>query len=280
MPRIEALFDYDVRDTSIRPAADGMFYLTGSTGAPDMWAVTGDVHLWKSPDLRQWSPVITRPRPRPVVWNIDRDGTWEKTITLRDGAPFRPLWAPEIHYLKGTFWIPYSIPRLGTGLLKSTTGRPERPYVSAIKDGGPLTDGIDASLFEDEDGTVYFLWAGGMIARMKPDMSGLAEPGRQLRPRNAPLVGFEGSSLFKYKGRYYLSGADFTNGDYNCFTASSANLYGPYSDRYISVPHGGIITSSKTMMVFCGAHSLVMTHMLPFTNGQQSFLCFSITMEN
>ncbi len=239
MPILRPLFDYDLRDTSVRLAGDGFYYLTGSTGSPDMWAVTSDIQLWKSADLKTWSPVITKPRQRSVVWNIDRDGTWQKPVTLRDGAPFRPLWAPEIHYLKGTFWIPYSIPKLGTGLLRSTTSKPEGPYVSAIVPDGPLTDGIDASLFQDDDGAVYFLWAGGMIARMKPDLSGLAEAGRQLRPANAPKVGFEGMSLFKYQGRYYLSGADSTNGDYNCFTAISNSIYGPYSDRYISVPHGG-----------------------------------------
>ena len=44
-----------------------------------------------------------------------------------------------------------------------------------------LGDEIDASLFEDDDGTVYFLWHSGKIARMKPDMSGLAEPYRWLK---------------------------------------------------------------------------------------------------
>ena len=39
-----------------------------------------------------------------------------------------------------------------------------------------LGDEIDASLFEDDDGTMYFLWHSGKIARLKPDMSGLAEP--------------------------------------------------------------------------------------------------------
>ena len=39
-----------------------------------------------------------------------------------------------------------------------------------------MGDEIDASLFEDDDGTVYYLWHSGKIARMKPDMSGLAEP--------------------------------------------------------------------------------------------------------
>ena len=38
------------------------------------------------------------------------------------------------------------------------------------------------SLFLNDDGTVYFLWHSGKIARLKPDMTGLAEPYRWLKP--------------------------------------------------------------------------------------------------
>jgi xylan 1,4-beta-xylosidase len=239
LPTMHPLMTYQMRDTSIRPGGDGNYYMTGTTGGPDWWAVTSNVQLWKSVDLRNWTPVITQPRLQSVVWNIDTQGTWQKPTMLRDGQRFRPVWAPEIHYLKGTYWIPYCIPRLGTGLLKSTTGKPEGPYESVINPDKPLTTGIDASLFQDDDGTVYFLWGGNNIARMKDDMSGLAEEPHQIGPTHQPFVGFEGISLVKIRGRYYLSGADFIFGEYHCFTASSPTLTGPYSDRYVSVPHGG-----------------------------------------
>src|SRR5674476_100881 len=90
------LFDYPIRDTSICLGGDGMYYLTGTTGSPDWWAVTADIQIWKSPNLINWMPLITEPRKRTAVWNIDRDGTWQKEIKLRDGAPFRSMWAPEI----------------------------------------------------------------------------------------------------------------------------------------------------------------------------------------
>jgi hypothetical protein len=239
LPEIHPLMLYQMRDTSIRRGGDGNYYMTGTTGGPDWWAVTADVQLWKSSDLKTWTPVVTQPRLQSVVWNIDRQGTWQKPTMLRDGQPFRPVWAPEIHYLKGTYWIPYCIPRLGTGLLKSTTGKPEGPYESVISPDKPLTPGIDASLFQDDDGTVYFLWGGNNIARMKDDMTGLAEEPHQIGPKSQPFVGFEGISLIKANGHYYLSGADFIFGEYHCFTASAATLMGPYSDRYVSVPHGG-----------------------------------------
>jgi hypothetical protein len=239
LPKITPLLDYSMRDTSIRMGGDGNYYMVGTTGAPDWWTVTSDLKMWRSTDLKVWTPVVTEPRVQTTVWNIDRQGTWQKKMTLRDGQEFRPLWAPEIHYLKGTYWIPYSIPRLGTGILKSMSGKPEGPYESAIKPDAPLTDGIDASLFQDDDGTVYFLWGGNNIAKMKDDMSGLAEAPRKIGPEHQPFVGFEGISLIKVNGRYYLSGADFVFSEYHCFTARADSIYGPYSARYVSVPHGG-----------------------------------------
>ncbi len=239
LPPIKPLLDYAIRDTSVALGPDGIYYLTGTTGSPDINAVTSDVQVWKSPDLVKWSPVVDRPRLRSIVWNVDRDGTWQKQIGQRDGAPFRPVWGPEIHYLKNTFWMTYSVPNLGVGLLKSTTGKAEGPYVSILKPDQPLANGIDASLFQDDDGAVYFLYGGGRIARMKDDMSGLAEDFHNITPSNAPYVGFEGVSMFKANGRYYLAAADFAFGDYNSYVASADKVYGPYGDRYLAVPHAG-----------------------------------------
>ena len=140
LPHIEPLFDQFLRDTSIVLAPDGNYYMTGTTGGPEMMVVTSDLSVWKSPDLIHWSPVRDLPRQSTVVWNIDRDGTWMKPITLRDGEPFRPLWAPEIHYINHTFWIPFSVPRHGVTLLKSTTGKAEGPYEIAIKPDQPISD--------------------------------------------------------------------------------------------------------------------------------------------
>ncbi len=131
----------------------------------------------------------------------------------------------------------------GTGVLRSRTGKAEGPYVD-IKPEGPLTGEIDASLFADDDGKVYFVYQDGKIARMKDDMTGLAEEPRLLKPSNAAHVGFEGANLCKIQGRYVLICAEFNRRDanqstYDCMAASADAIYGPYGDRYEAVPHGG-----------------------------------------
>jgi len=52
-------------------------------------------------------------------------------------------------------------------------------------------------------------------------------------------VGFEGAFMFKIKGRYYLSCAEFINDEYHGMIASADSLAGPWSDRYLAIPHGG-----------------------------------------
>lgn len=134
----------------------------------------------------------------------------------------------------------------GIGILKSTSGKPEGPYVD-IKTDGPLPGHIDVALFEDTDGTVYYLCDGYSIARMKDDMSGLAEPLRTLTFNPTPPWG-EGINMLKVGDKYvwYNSANTFTevNGKeartYDCFSAtSSGSIYGSYNDRHRALTYAG-----------------------------------------
>lgn len=247
LPPIKPLLELHLRDTIIRRGGDGCYYLTGSTG-DNIWDLNGGVELWKSSDLKKWEY-------RGVIWDIDRDGTWQKRC--------RYMWAPEIHYVRGNYYVTYCMsggPNGGTGILKSTSGKPEGPYVSATAIDAPLTPGIDATLFEDDDGAVYFTWGrGAKIYRLKDDLSGFADEGRDVEVDAASLAkakevgkgqsaAFEGASLFKRNGKYYLGGAIFVggidratgrNGRYSSALMISESLYGPYRQWHEAVPCGG-----------------------------------------
>ena len=239
LPGLRRLLESPLRDTSICLGPDNLYYLTGTsgskTGGPEMkdgwWYVNEGIRVWRSADLVTWTPLG-------LVWIFEKNATWQKPV--KNGR--RALWAPEIHYLKGTFWLTYCINWGGTGLLKSTSGRAEGPYQD-VQAEGPLTGEIDASLFQDRDGQVYFVFQNGKIARLKEDMSGLAEAPRLLRPANAVQTGFEGAFLTLMNGRYTLVCAEFNarNGHstYDCMVSQADHIYGPYGDRYLAVPHGG-----------------------------------------
>lgn len=248
---LRKLMDTPLRDTSVCRGPNGTWYLTGTV--EPFWAFNEGIKVWKSKDFVTWEPLG-------YVWKYGASPWHEKFLQAR-----KPLWAPEIHYLKGTFWLTYSLPGYdgtaktsGSGLLKSTSGRPEGPYED-VQPGERMGDEIDASLFQDDDGSVYFLWHSGKIARMKPDMSGLAEPYRWLKsavsdpdPKHHSSlcegifgagsfdhVGYEGMFIFKDRGLYHLACADHKDGRYSCYIATATNLFGPYGARYEAVPHGG-----------------------------------------
>lgn len=253
LPGLRKLMDVPLRDTSLCRGPDAIWYLTG-TSEP-FWGFNNEngIRVWKSKDLAAWEPLGT-------VWRYGAS-PWHKPYLEKK----KPLWAPEIHYLKGTFWLTYSIPgwdgtgkNSGCGLLKSTTGKPEGPYED-VQPNERLGDEIDASLFQDDDGSVYFLWHGGKIAKMKADMSGLAEPYHWLKTTVADPnskhhsnlcagifgrdsfdhVGFEGMFVFKANGLYHLCCAEQFDGRYSCMIATSKHLLGPYGARYEAIPHGG-----------------------------------------
>jgi xylan 1,4-beta-xylosidase len=247
IPNIRPLMDLHIRDTVICLGGDGNYYMTGSTG-DDIWRKGDGIELWKSPDLKSWSYLG-------LVWSIARDGTeWNKNHTNpRYGVS---IWAPEIHYIKKNYYLTYSMPPGDRGVLKSTTGKPQGPYVSAIAGDGRLMGSIDASLFEDDDGKVYLLSSSCSLALMKDDMSGLAEEMRTptlVDPDTNPAhhsttcagareckdIGHEGPFLFKKDGMYYLTAADSYEGRYSTMVAMSQNIYGPYKMRHEAVPCGG-----------------------------------------
>ncbi|MGA2496333.1 MAG: family 43 glycosylhydrolase [Tepidisphaeraceae bacterium] len=248
---LRKLADMPLRDTSICRGPDGVWYLTGTV--PPFWGYNEGIKVWKSGDMVKWEPLG-------MVWRYGASPWHKKYLDVK-----KPLWAPEIHFLKGTFWLTYSIPgwdgtgkTSGCGLLKSTSGKAEGPYED-VQPAAALGDEIDASLFEDDDGAVYYLWHSGKIARMKDDMSGLAEKYHWLKSTaNDPdrrhhsglcagifgkdsfdHIGYEGMFLFKHKGVYYLSCAENWEGRYSCVVANAKTIYGPYSERYEAIPHGG-----------------------------------------
>ena len=248
VPPIKPLMELHLRDTVIIVGGDGNYYMTGSSG-DNIWWFNDGVELWRSKDLKKWDYLG-------LVWSVERDGTWEKEWRNLHDKPARAVWAPELHYIKGNYNICLSMAPGGISILKSKTGKPVGPYINALKENKPLANGIDATLFEDDDGRIYFTYSGpGKIARMKDDMSGLAEDYHPIKlddpdhdpkhhaakcsTRGANDIGHEGASLFKANGKYYLGAADDYEGRYSGVVAIADNIYGPYRMRHEAVPSGG-----------------------------------------
>ncbi len=299
--------DVPMRDTAITRGPDGTYYLTGTLQGRNQDGEldcenSRQIRLWKSKDLKKWEEIG-------VVWDQDSevfgpkgDKTHEKTRWMRqshkdpssaDSPVVHGLKSPELHFIKGAWYLCFSINDQGTGLLKSSSGKPEGPYEAHAQ---ITLRGGDPSMFwdvKDEwggDDAVYWLFGGGWIARMNDDLTAIVEQPRLLTTRHEqppdwavakgtkvfrdhPLaVGDHGVFLFKNRGRYYWTAAERSNRlNASCddtFIAWSDTLAGPYSSRQMMAPHGGGTT------VFRGPRSSAVPK---YYHPQQAFYLASVS---
>lgn len=218
-----------LRDPSITIGGDGNYYLVGTNNFYGSDYPKDGVKLWKSGDLQDWQDL-----GYVLKWS-DMDFKPEGNAKI---------WAPEIKYVKSdqAYYIAFSI-WVGKGttyLFKSQL--PTGPYHNTTT--GPLVQGIDGFLFEDDDQTLYFLWGGGKLGILNPERSGFEkEPVRLLTVENHH-VGYEGNCLTKINGKYVLTGAEWngplrTQGTYDMMQGVSDHIWGPYSKPVVAVPHAG-----------------------------------------
>ena len=233
---VKPMVDIHMRDPYILTGPDGYYYMTG-TYEPADWHNTKEIHVYRSTDLSDWEDLG-------AAWVYDTQATWQKDI-ITDGSS--PIWAPELHYIKGNYWICYSLGwgAMAGSILKSTTGRPEGPYEDVC--GKPIFDYIDATLYT-EGSKVWAIYSDGLIAELKSDMTDLKTAPKPLKSVSGQQVGFEGCYMMKIGGLYYLCSSTYcihydADGKayqaYDSFYAVSDNLEGPYSERRLLLENGG-----------------------------------------
>lgn len=137
-------------------------------------------------------------------------------------------WAPDISFYRGRFWV------------VATLRRNEKPFrlqmiTSSADPRGPWDppkflplDGIDPSLFTDEDGRRYILLnPGAMIAEINENGDPVSKP--RMISFGSARIKPEGPHLIRRNGWYYLFLAEGGTGEGHIETAlRSKNLYGPY----------------------------------------------------
>lgn len=277
-PVVKPMLDVWMRDTYVMNGPDGYYYLTGTTSSPGRFFPGGRIHcwdynnglyLWRSKDLQNWQPMG-------LIWSFDKDAApWQKKgKPIKKGTQsvngdrldsmYRAVWAPELHYIKSQHkWLLVACLNgdAGSFVMESVSGRPEGPYRN-IKGNADqaIFPNIDLSVFEDTNGEVYLVGHDHYIAKMKKDLSDIAEPFKKLteRPYN-PEPYIEGVYITKAGGKYQLLQTvwsvkkqdgtytylrnDKNKQDslysYDVVVASADNIYGPYGPRYPAILQGG-----------------------------------------
>lgn len=172
----------------------------------------------------------------------------------------RGYWAPDISYYEGRFYIAatYRLNDTGTVYRRQivvSSDRPEGPY---SKPAFIEEDGIDPSIFNDDDGRRYLLLnRGARILELDSSATRQISEAKLLYygdQKRAP----EGPHLLKKDGYYYLFLAEGGTGLGHRITAArSRSLYG----KYEPCPYNPIMRQqdSKAGIQRCGHGKPVMT---------------------
>ncbi|WP_134091293.1 family 43 glycosylhydrolase [Olivibacter sp. XZL3] len=272
---VKPILDVWMRDAYVTHGPDGYYYLTGTTATPGRkfpgqvhcWDYNDGLYLWRSADLENWEAMGR-------IWSFDEDAAdWQKKgkpmkpgTQSVNGDPldsmYRAVWAPELHYIESQQkWLLIAClnGNQGSFVLESTSGKPEGPYRNIPGNAQKaIFRNIDLSVFEDTDGKVYLIGHNHYIARMKDDLSDIAESFRPFDETPYPKEPYiEGVWLDKHHGKYQLLQtvwsvplADGTYTylpgekpaavhSYDVVVAEADHIYGPYGPRYPAILQGG-----------------------------------------
>lgn len=201
----------------------GKYYLYGTGGGKG-------IRVYESKDLASWSGAVGA-----------RDGF---ALDSTDVWGNHSFWAPEVYFLKGKFYMFFSVME---HLAIAESDSPLGPFVQ--KEKKPLHSDIkeiDSHLFVDTDGRMYMYFVrftGGneiWMAEMKEDFSGIKEEtlkkcfgvSQAWEHTSTPPVAkvTEGPFMLKHDGWYYLfySANHFKSQDYAVGYAISKSPTGPF----------------------------------------------------
>jgi arabinan endo-1,5-alpha-L-arabinosidase len=211
------------------------------------------ISMWSSKDMKNWkkeNPVFSAP----PAWAV-------KAVP---GFKNNHIWAPDISYHNGTYYLYYSISAFAKntsciGLATNKTLNPaDKNYkwvdhgkVIQSVPGRDMWNAIDPNLIVDEKGTPWLsfgsFWNGLKMVKMREDRLAVAQPEEWLtiasRKRDFNLAdtlpgdaAIEAPFIFKKGGYYYLFASfDYCcrgeASDYKVVVGRSKDIKGPYLDR-------------------------------------------------
>ena len=185
----------------------------------------------------QYFPAIPISHSRDMVhWHIVGHAiTNPEWLDLSDIRDSHGIWAPDISYIDGKFYIFAPLRLNGDGTrgnnvlrrqLVMTADRPEGPYSKPVC---LEVDSIDPSHFVDEDGSRYLITAAGAQAvPLSPDSLRLAGESRTVWNGTGERCS-EGPHILKKDGYYYVILAEGGTGyGHGINVGRSSSLFGEY----------------------------------------------------
>lgn len=208
------------------------YYLINST-----FAYFPGLSLMHSKDLAHWE-------------QIGNVLTTESQLPLEGAGHSRGLFAPSIRYHNGTFYVACTNIDNGGNFVVTATN-PEGPWSEPHYLEG--ADGIDPSLFFDDDGKCYYIGTHEAVGGAKYngdwyiyvwelDLETMKFVGDWKNVWNGAMrnvIWPEGPHLYKKDGLYYIMNAEGGTGpDHAVTVCRSENIWGPY----VNFPKNPILT--------------------------------------
>lgn len=206
---------------------DNLWYCTG-TSHPIWTGKNPGVRLLVSDDLLNW---------KHHSWLID------STLLPADCPYDGRFWAPEIHHIKGKYYLTVNSGKVTDedpkGMKTHSVWLFSAPEITGPYKlvNGPLTPQYnnDATLFEDDDGRTYFYCSGNGLFQAEIDLDtgkliGTAQKFLDRKEPNYPdwmVGGIEGPFIVKRDGIYFMFFSTWTRG-YELALLKSSKPLGPW----------------------------------------------------
>ncbi|MDX1544875.1 MAG: glycoside hydrolase 43 family protein [Christiangramia sp.] len=238
---INPVIHADVPDVSMIRVGDN--YYTSST----TMHMSPGIPIMKSKDLINWKIVN-------YVYDT-LDDTDALNMENGKNAYGRGSWASSLRYHEGTYYV---------STFSGTTGKTYIYSTDDIEKGEWKKQSFEPSLhdntlFFDDDGKVYMIYAGGKlrIVQLKDDLSGTVSGTDKvlIENANAPagdniMLNAEGSQLFKVNGKYYLFNITWPRGGMRTVLIHRADdIMGPYEGKLVlqdkGVAQGGLVDTPE-----------------------------------
>ncbi len=218
-----------IADPEVRLMPDGRLYLYGSRDEPGNAWCSHSYNILSTSDLVHWDMEQT---------SFATQGLGKQT-DYTDGV----LYAPDCIYHKGKYYLYYCLAGGGDDEGVATASSPYGPFKKGRKIEG--INGIDPSVFIDDDGQAYLFWGQGYAkgAKLSQDMRSIEGAVHDSLLTYETHAFNEGSSVRKRNGIYYYVYASHSqHGESNCATldyATATSPFGPYTYRGVIIDNWG-----------------------------------------
>ena len=218
-----------IANPEVRLMPDGRLYLYGSRDEPGNAWCSHSYNILSTSDLVHWDMEQT---------SFATQGLGKQT-DYTDGV----LYAPDCIYHKGKYYLYYCLAGGGDDEGVATASSPYGPFKKGRKIEG--INGIDPSVFIDDDEQAYLFWGQGYAkgAKLSQDMRSIEGAVHDSLLTYETHAFNEGSSVRKRNGIYYYVYASHSqHGESNCATldyATATSPFGPYTYRGVIIDNWG-----------------------------------------